>query len=140
MPRYASGSFERALIRSSKVTVRGQEAIIANLHRVSARTKRDLRITTDRYRREVVRTAKNICPVRTGRMRGSITGELSPQGYAFEVFYDPAPFIRDGQPYYPVYVELGTSRMPARPVLRWAYDAHELRYKAEIASVIRRNT
>lgn len=134
----ARDAFQRALIRTTNV--RGIEGIVANLHRVDKRMKRELARTTTRNSAETVRLAKSVCPVDTTRMRESITAQVSPRGYTFEVFYDPVPFINDGVPYYPFWVELGTSRMAARPTLRWAYDIQGPIYKQDVAKVLRKVT
>jgi hypothetical protein len=46
---------------------------------------------------------------------------------------DPKDFSADGEPYYPLWVEFGTSRMAPRPFIRWTLDAHD-DYRAEMAN------
>lgn len=60
---------------------------------------------------KVEASAKRICPVDTGRLRSSITHALTrdTQGLAADVGTNVE---------YAVFVELGTSRMPAKPFLR----------------------
>lgn len=56
---------------------------------------------------------------------------------------DPADFAADGEPYYPLWIEFGTSRgvglgpgVP-RPFIRWTLDAHD-NYRAEMREMVRR--
>lgn len=131
-------ALRRQLIRS--FNIRGQSALIANIHKVSSSIRKELERTTNRARTDTVRLAKSVCPVRTGRMRKSITGEMYPSKLGFTVFYEPNDFIQEGLPYYPIFVELGTSRMPARPTLRWAYNIMGPIYRADVAEVLRQIT
>lgn len=59
------------------------------------------------------RTAKRLCPVDTGRLRASITHAVNQDGQG--LYADIGSNVD-----YAVYVELGTSRVPARPFLRQA--------------------
>lgn len=63
--------------------------------------------------------AKELCPVDTGRLRNSISHEAD----------EEAVYIGTNVEYAP-YVELGTSRMAARPYLRPAAENHGDEYKA----------
>lgn len=121
-----------------RLQVTGIETIIANLHKTTKKKKKELAAITRRNATETKILAQSVCPVRTGRMRSSITEEISAGGYTFDVFYDPAVFAIEGQPYYAVYVELGTSRMAARPTLRWAYDIQQPIYKQDVANALRK--
>lgn len=68
--------------------------------------------------------AKGLCPVDTGRLRGSITHEVS------------YPSVQIGTNVeYASYVELGTSRQSAQPYLVPAGKNHQ----SEYASIIRKN-
>lgn len=60
--------------------------------------------------------AKRLCPVDTGRLRASITHRLGRDSEG--LFVDVGTDVE-----YAPYVELGTSRMAARPYLRPALDA-----------------
>jgi len=85
-----------------------------------------LRIITSRGERaleavglQAERNAKKICPVRTGRLRNSISHS---QGAG-------VAYIGTNVEYAP-YVELGTSRQKAKPFLRPAAENHVAEYKA----------
>ena len=64
--------------------------------------------------------AKSLCPVDTGRLRNSITNQVD--------MSEQAVYIGTNVEYAP-YVELGTSRMPARPFLRPAAHDHGPEYQ-----------
>lgn len=63
--------------------------------------------------------AKKRCPVDTGRLRNSITHQR----------YDENTEVIGSNVEYAPYVELGTSRMAARPYLRPAAENHTAEYK-----------
>lgn len=64
--------------------------------------------------------AKDLCPVKTGRLRASIT---------HKVLDERTAIIGTNVKYAP-YVEMGTRRMAARPFLRPAAENHAALYKA----------
>jgi hypothetical protein len=131
---------EGLAFRNGKLSVRGQKAVIANMNNWRTNVLRRLRTHTAQTGVEVRDMAKTVSPYRTGRMRRSITLNLSPKGFAFEVFYDPQVFARDGEPYYAVFVELGTRLMPAWPTISWAYDINAPRYAAGVRDILRRSS
>ncbi len=65
--------------------------------------------------------AKNDCPVDTGRLRNSITNAVE--------MGENAVYIGSNVEY-AAFVELGTSRMKARPYLKPAATEHSAEYKA----------
>lgn len=69
--------------------------------------------------------AKAACPVDTGRLRGSITHEQ---------FSEDTEVIGTNVEYAP-YVELGTSKMSAKPFLRPAAANHTAEYRAIMQQV-----
>lgn len=69
--------------------------------------------------------AKAACPVDTGRLRNSITHEQ---------YSDDTEVIGTNVEYAP-YVELGTSKMGAKPFLRPAAENHTAEYKAIMQQV-----
>ena len=64
--------------------------------------------------------AKDLCPVDTGRLRGSITNEVASE--------EKAVYIGTNVEYAP-YVELGTSRQRAQPYLKPAAANHRRTYE-----------
>ena len=70
--------------------------------------------------------AKELCPVDTGRLRNSIT----------HVVQDEEVYIGTNVEYAP-YVELGTSRMKARPFLKPAAENYGSEYKTLLESALK---
>lgn len=68
--------------------------------------------------------AKKACPVDTGRLRNSIT----------HAQYDENTEVIGSNVSYAAFVELGTSKMAAKPYLRPAAENHSAEYKAVIQS------
>lgn len=69
--------------------------------------------------------AKKLCPVDTGRLRNSITHQQ----------YDESTEVIGTNVEYAPYVELGTTRMGARPYLRPAAEGHTAEYLAIMKQV-----
>lgn len=72
--------------------------------------------------------AKKLCPVDTGRLRNSITHQQ----------YDDHTEVIGTNVEYAPYVELGTTKMGARPYLRPAAEGHTAEYKAIIQHVMQK--
>lgn len=80
----------------------------------------------------VERDAKKNCPVDTGRLRASISHRLIGAG-------TNSPVVEVGTNVeYAKFVELGTSRMAAKPFLFPALTANSDRIKQEVANAIRK--
>lgn len=119
------------------LTVHGQKATIANIYKTYDDIVDRMRKTTRETAQNVHDMAYQLSPVDTGRMRESLTVSFSDMGLAFDVFFDPLPFIVDGVAYYPPFQEFGTKYMDAQPSLIPAYRFHERRYKADIGASVR---
>lgn len=72
--------------------------------------------------------AKENCPVDTGRLRNSITHEVE--------MGDKSAIIGTNVEY-AAFVELGTSKMKARPYLRPAAESHSEEYKALVEAALK---
>jgi hypothetical protein len=121
----------------ASLAVHGQHGIIINLRKADRAMRSAVIKVTQKNGRACVKLAKALCPVDTGRMRRSITGKPSPTGITYSVFYEPSFFTQDGVTYYPYWVEKGTRRMPARPVLTWAKRQIDPIHKRDVAEAIR---
>ena len=71
--------------------------------------------------------AKKLCPVDTGNLRNSITHQQMDEN---------TEVIGTNVEYAP-YVELGTSKMAAKPFLRPAAEGHSSEYKAIVMAVLK---
>jgi len=93
------------------ITVRleGVEDLIRKVRSYQVITKEAIRIALVRGALKVELAAKEMCPVDTGRLRGSITTDKR---------YIQKFLVRIGTNVdYGIYVELGTKKMDARPYL-----------------------
>lgn len=72
--------------------------------------------------------AKGLCPVDTGRLRDSITNQAE----------GPGKVVVGTNVEYGPYVELGTSRMKARPYLKPAATEHASEYRAILEGELRK--
>ena len=70
--------------------------------------------------------AKKACPVDTGRLRNSIT----------HAQYDENTEVIGSNVSYASFVELGTSKMSAKPYLRPAAEGHTAEYTAVIKNIL----
>lgn len=73
--------------------------------------------------------AKRDCPVDTGRLRNSITNAVETSEHSVYIGSNVE---------YAVFVELGTSRMKARPYLKPAATQHNAEYKALAEQALKR--
>lgn len=73
----------------------------------------------------------------TGFMHDHVRVEYTPQGYAFEGGWNQDDFDAAGLAFYPPFVELGTSRMQARPSIEPAYREVAARLDADLAATLR---
>jgi HK97 gp10 family phage protein len=125
------------MARRAQVQITGDKALIANIYKANERVGKALRSMNRRMARQTWKLARELSPVDTGRMKGSLTYEMSPDELVFDVFPDPRIFEAEGLVYYPLFVHEGTYRMPARPFLRWAYNEMEPSYSADVRLAIK---
>jgi len=72
--------------------------------------------------------AKQLCPVKTGRLRGSITHEQA----------DDSTELVGSNVHYAPYVELGTYKMNGKAYLRPAVEGHTAEYQAVVAAELKK--
>jgi HK97 gp10 family phage protein len=72
----------------------------------------------------------------TGFMHDHVRVVYSPKGYAFEGGWNQDDFDAAGLPFYPPFVEFGTSRMQARPSLLPAYEDVTRHLEADVARLV----
>lgn len=122
------------------------KATIANIYAADKLMQRDVRKRVAITGRKTWRTARALCnkggalqAYDTGRFRSSITLRLSEDNLVYEVYYDRNTFTADGEPYYAPFVEYGTERIPARPVLWTAWHEHYATLNEELSKEIRKS-
>lgn len=99
------------------VKLEGIEGLIRNVRSYQVITKEAIRIALVRGALKVELAAKEMCPVDTGRLRGSITTDKR----YIQMFLVEVGTNVDYGPY----VELGTKKMDARPYLFPAFFMFE---------------
>lgn len=123
-----------------RVEIRGMQGMIINFRKVSADTRKRVQKVTRLARNDTVKLARQLVPKDTRRMMRSITGDITSSGLTFVVYYDPQVFENEGQPYYPVYVEFGTSLQAAQPTLEPSFNEMKPIYLRDIKAAMRRAT
>lgn len=122
------------------------KATIANIYVADQLMQRDVRKRVAVAGRKTWRRARALCnkggalqAYDTGRFRRSITLRLSDDSLVYEVYYDRGVFIADEKPYYAPFVEYGTARMAARPVLWTAWNEVYPKFNEELSVEIRKS-
>lgn len=69
----------------------------------------------------------------TGFMYNNVRVEYTPKGYTFEGGWNEDDFSAAGLPFYPPFVEFGTSRQSAQPSILPAYDEVSKRLESDLA-------
>lgn len=121
-----------------RLSVHGKSAAIANIYSAKANIVRAMQRATVRNGNDTRLLAFQLAPKDTWFMANHIEVEFTPQRRGFEVFLDPAVFAGAGLPYYPPYVEFGTSVSPAQPFLGPAFAVMNAQYQADISSAIKK--
>jgi HK97 gp10 family phage protein len=116
------------------VQVRGQSGIVANLYNADEFIRDEIVDVTLRYARLTRDVARSLAPVRTGRLRQSLSYARTPGGFSFKVFYDRTAYR--GVAYYAPFVEFGTRFMAARPSLLPAFEYVRPMYEADVRSAV----
>jgi len=88
----------------------------------------DVKVVVQYHGSEMQTTAKEVCPVDTGDLKGSISLELTNNGFSAEV-----------EPHqdYAAYVEYGTRYMSAQPYMRPAFIQQSARFKDDLKKLMK---
>lgn len=122
------------------VQVVGGPRLAAQLRRRNSDIQKEARAATRNSGRAVEELTAFLVPKRTWLMHDSISLSFDHGGLSFMVKFDKAAFDREQEPYYPVYVELGTQRQRAQPSLGPAYFNEIGPYEQAIKDILRRHT
>lgn len=110
-----------------EISVRGVAQIHNDLSKKNQRFVRRLQRIVKTYGETTRALVQFLAPVDTAFMQQNVKTFYSADGLSFEVGWDVMDFVNIGQPFYPVYQELGTERMSAQPSLMPAFqDQHPL--------------
>lgn len=120
-----------------RLKVEGKTAAIANIYIAHKNVVTRMQRATVRNGNDTRLLAFQLAPKDTWFMANHIEVEFTPQYRGFEVFLDPAVFYNEGLPFYPPYVEHGTSISPAQPFMRPAYEIMSVHYQADISAAIK---
>ena len=90
----------------------------------------DVKVIVKYHGSEMQTTAKEVCPVDTGDLKGSITLEFIDNRFSFSSEVEPH---QD----YAEYVERGTRRMSAQPYMRPAFIQQSARFKDDLKKLMK---
>ena len=124
--------------RKGWLRVEGTQGAVANFHASKRGVKRGIQRATERNGRALWALTHDLAPKDTWFMAEHLRLEFTPQMLGFEVFFDPADFLGAGEPYYPPYVEYGTSLNPAQPFMGPAADEIMPQYIADVGTEVRK--
>jgi HK97 gp10 family phage protein len=124
---------------ATRMQVRGIEGLVANLRAGDKQMQIEVRRAVKKGAREVRGIARALAPKDTGFMAANIEEIISPSGLAFSVGCDAAVFAAAGLPFYPPYVEFGTSQSPAQPFLFPAFEAMQPHISKDMGDALRRS-
>lgn len=119
------------------LSTRNLKGVVANLFAADRRAQRAITQLVRRYGVATHDLARALCPVDTGFMRSQLRLRMTEQGYGYEVGWDASDFDAAGLPFYPLFVEFGTSRMAARPSLFPAEQAIRPQFTAALRRAVR---
>jgi len=119
--------------------VRGLTGLIANVKAFDAAVQREVKTAVRRGAEETVDLAQQLAPYDKGFMHDHIRAEFSEGGYTYRVGLYAEDFAAAGLPFYPVFVEHGTSVSPAQPFLFPAYEAIRPNVEQDVGDALRRS-
>lgn len=112
--------------------IKGIAQVIRNLSRIEKDTVRNIVDATTAVQAQVINDAKNIVPVVTGNLRGSIqAGSITVRDEGIE-----AIVLANAE--YASFVEFGTSRQRAQPYLTPALHGNMQTFRRAIAEATKR--
>jgi HK97 gp10 family phage protein len=122
---------------SRSLEVRGATGLIANVRAFDRDCGMEIREAVARGGRETKELTQQFCPVDTGFMRDHVRDDYSPDGLTFTVGWKAEEFAAAGLPFYPPYVELGTSLMDAQPSLNPAFETMMPHIQTDVGKALR---
>lgn len=118
--------------------IRDATGIVANLRAKDRRLVTDVKRSVKRNGSRMLELVHAYVAFDTGRMLRLVKVIYSPSGLTFQCGWLAADFYAEGEPFYPPYVELGTSRMSAQPSLVPAWLEVQGKLRADVSRDMRR--
>lgn len=120
------------------LAVHGTTGLIANIHAANQMVQREVRKEVRRYGTNTKVDARLRARVDTGKMRDAIEDRYSDAGLVADVGWHQEEFMAEGDDFYPVFHEFGTSRLAAQPMIRPAHAKHAPILQRNIGDVLRK--
>jgi len=123
-----------ARAKKLKAEVEGAEEVVKLLEEMGQKAEEVLAKAAEAGGRVALSEARRRCPVKTGRLRASLTltqGRKTPARANVRIEHGR-------KEYYGKFVELGTRKQPARPFLRPAVDENKKRVSEAVTEEIGR--
>jgi len=105
--------------------------LINQLGSLEGRIKNSIKEAVKINALEAEQKAKLLCPVDTGHLRRSISTEINET--TDKILVDVLTNVEYGS-----YVEYGTSRQPAQPFMKPAYESQKVQFERDISETVRR--
>lgn len=106
------------------------------LNKIDAIGKESARAAVHRAGENFLREVYPFVAFRTGRMLRLCKVSFSANEFSFEGGWDARDFEAEGQPFYPPFVELGTSRQAAQPSIEPAYRVVAGQLQRDLAKTV----
>lgn len=118
--------------------IRNASGVVANLHKYDALIRGEIEKEVLDSAEAVKAETQRLCAFDTGFMHDHVTAYISPGVLSYEVGWSADDFSEAGHPFYPPFLEFGTSRMPAQPALFPAYAAERPVFQRRVREAVRR--
>lgn len=115
------------------------DATLVNLRKIDAIAQSECIAAVRRAGEKFLEIVHQTVAYDTGFMHDHVRVEYTPKGYSFEGGWIQNDFDAAGLPFYPPFVEFGTSRMAAQPSILPAYDRVAASLERDLASSIGRS-
>lgn len=118
--------------------VEGRAGLVANFAGARRDIEREIVKAVKRYTNDTHGTAQGLARVDSGKMRSTIEKRITDRGRVGQVGWDESDFTSDGDyPYFYVH-ELGSSQIPAQPMIGPAHRIHAPVMLASIGQQMRK--
>lgn len=120
-----------------RLSVHNARGVVANLYAADKRIKGEVRRSVKMHGELTKELTQFLCAYDTGFMHDHVRTRYSRGGMAWQTGWDDADFAAADLPFYPPYVEFGTSKMAAQPALGPAYRDVDRMFRQDLREKIR---